>query len=330
MPKKTGKQNNWYTCTMKFYLIFVNILMLYSFNLFSEEIVVVQSVSNSRKTFIIDQGRTDGIAPGMESVFSTEDASYVAQAVESSRDHSMWRIMDREAAFSFDKGEIIVFNKSLESIYTQIPKLQEEINNRLTEEKRTKQDIDFDFVRLDYLKGIYIKKAFWIVRSSLSYAISESVSEAKDNESSRNGIQLELTYNKQWFDRLDWGVGIRIDKEKVIIDDPGLEIPTSRFFIVADLTYHFDFTDHVKNDFYASLGIGFGRSSTDVNGDVQSGSATLLPVFRLGYVNQFSRNMALLFEGTVEAVGQKETFESSGIEQSTNIINSKLTIGVRF
>jgi hypothetical protein len=43
----------------------------------------------------------------------------------------------------------------------------------------------------------------------------------------------------------------------------------------------------------------------------------------------FSKSAALLFEGSIESLSAREKFAST-VEQVTNIINVKLTFGLRF
>jgi len=94
-------------------------------------------------------------------------------------------------------------------------------------------------------------------------------------------------------------------------------------------TYHFvNFSDN-KNNFYLTIAAGIGRSETTIDGEITSGPVTLLPEVRVGYMMPFTKSMAMIFEGSVESLSTTESF-ADGTEQSTNILNMKASIGVRF
>jgi hypothetical protein len=94
-------------------------------------------------------------------------------------------------------------------------------------------------------------------------------------------------------------------------------------------TYHLlNFTTD-KNNFYLTLAAGIGKSETTVNSSVSSGTVTLLPEARIGYLMPFSPSVAMIFEGSVESLSAHEKFSDSS-EQVTNMLNLKFTIGLRF
>ena len=47
-----------------------------------EELVIVQAISTSKKTFVVNKGQEDGINLNAEAIFSTEDTSIVCRALK--------------------------------------------------------------------------------------------------------------------------------------------------------------------------------------------------------------------------------------------------------
>ena len=252
-------------------------------------------------------GKKDGISRGQESLFTTEDVSLAARAIEVSRHFSMWVLRDKNARIPFLKDSFVVFNNSIQNIYSEIP-----------------------FLKGKFAKAEYIPTHHWIIRMSFSQTLSESASEADDQISStRRGYQIEGMWQKEWNNSFSWGVGLRADNEVGLITDPALEIPTTRFFGIADLSYNFPRFEDSKNHIYASVGIGYGSTSSVINRVQGSGQAWVLPVARIGVQNNDFKTIAWLFEAVFESITSQEIFDD-GQQQTTNFINAKFGIGAKF
>ena len=123
--------------------------------------------------------------------------------------------------------------------------------------------------------------------------------------------------------------GLRLDNEVYRIEQPELDIPTRRIMGVVAATYHFvNFSDN-KNNFYLTVAAGIGQSETTVNDEKSSGVVTLIPEARLGYIMPFAKSVAMIFEGSVESLSATESFPD-GTKQTTNTLNMKASIGLRF
>lgn len=277
-----------------------------------ENLIVIQTVSNTQKTFVIQRGRSNGITPLQKGLFSTDKVSLVARVLEASRYFSLWEVSDPNAIIPFQKGQFVVYNNSLDPIWTKIPELRETLKRRILVKK--KRD----------------RTSYWTVRGSFSTAVSESISETPTGiTEKRNGFHTELVRMMPWQKRLDWGVGLRYDTETARIAEPELIIPTTRFYALLDITYSLSPPTDRADFWYTSLVIGLGRSSTTVDDAVSTGTSTILPGVRIGYKTHVGAGYSLLVEGQVEAVNQTEEFRD-GTEQQTQLVNLKANIGLRF
>lgn len=299
----------WYNPFMNKYLklLFPMILLSFSNFVLAEKIIIIQSVSDTQKTFVVQLGKKDGINQGQESLFSTEDVSLAARAVEVSRYFSLWELRDKNARIPFLKENFVVFSNSIQNIYSEIPLLK----GRFT-------------------KAAYVPTHHWIIRMSFSETLSESSSEADDQISAtRRGYQIEGMWQKELNKKFSWGVGARMDNEVGLITDPALEIPTTRLFAIAELSYNFPRFEDSKNHIYASVGLGYGTTTSEINRISGTGTAWALPVARIGVQNNNFNSLAWLFEAVFESITSQEIFED-GQQQTTNFINAKFGIGVKF
>ena len=277
-----------------------------------DEIAVVQSVSSSKKTIVLRRGNKQGITVGHQALLSTDKISVLCKATQVSRRHSLWEVVDPGANLPFEKGEFIVFNQSTESLFDQIPALQERLQAEI--KRRTK-----------------VFPPVWILRGGGSYGVYESVSDTTTSlVENRLGSQFEVTRYKRLMKRIEWGLGIRADVEVAILkSSPKLEIPTNRYFLMGEFLYHFPFLSTEKTHFYGGLGIGVGPSYTVVSSSVSTGYALALPVMRLGLQTDVTEEDSLIIEGVAEGVSMVETFDD-GTKQNTNIANLKIIVGWRF
>lgn len=278
-------------------------------NVFADdELIIVQAVSKSGKSFVIRRGAEQGVSIGQESLFSTKDASFTAKVIEVNRFFSLWNLKDNRGAVPFNKGEYVTFTNNIENIWTEIPKLQ--------------------FAPKEEL--VFKKSSNWIARMGYGIAMSESVSDTDvNNTASRSSIQFEALYANRFAVHWEWGMGFRLDRDNATLNETSLEVPTNRYMLTAELLYHF--ADFARSDDNMYLGVAFayGLSNTTINESISTGTTLVLPIIKVGYIKRVSPRYALVLEGSVEAIAQSESFEDTET-QTTNIVNSKFSIGVRF
>lgn len=274
-----------------------------------DELVIIQSVSTTQKTFVIRRGADDGVVIGQESLFSTENISLRMKCIEVTRYYSLWEVSNKRATIPFLKNNYVTYTNNLDRVTI-------EISDLVDAEK-------------EYSKVI-LKNNFWVFRSAISFTIFESISSTGANsESSRGGFQFELFKPTQIFPQVDWAWGLRYDTESVILKNNNLEIPSERILGMTEFTYNFEAFKKTNDNIYASLGAGLGTSTTDVNGEISSGYSIVAPVVRIGFNKAYSSNLVFLIEGTGEAISTTEEF-ANGVEQTTNLVNMKVTFGVKF
>ena len=185
----------------------------------NDELVIVQSVSTTLKTFVIRRGTDDGVALGQESLFSTTDISLRMKCIEISRYHSLWKLVEQRASIPFLKNEFITYTNNLDRITM-------EVSNLVEKEK-------------EYSR-IILKNNFWLFRTALSVTFFESISSTGANsDSSRGGIQFEIYRPREIYPAIEWAWGLRYDMESVILKDSNLEIPSTRILGMMEFTYNF-------------------------------------------------------------------------------------------
>jgi hypothetical protein len=308
------KMNNIYKLFLSMLFMTINTVTAYAakpvtLQLSNDELVIVQSVSTTLKTFVIRRGADDGVVLGQESLFSTTNISLRMKAVEVSRYYSLWKLSENRATIPFLKNDFITYTNDLDRVTVEVSKLVEK-------EKE--------------YSSIILRDDFWLFRTALSVTFFESISSTEANsESSRGGIQFEIFRPREIYPSIEWAWGLRYDSESVILDNSNLEIPSTRILGMMEFTYNFPAFKRTNDNIYASLGAGIGTSSTDVNGEVSSGYAIVTPVVRIGYNKAYSSNLVFIIEGTGEAISTTEAFDD-GTEQTTNLVNIKFTVGIKF
>lgn len=273
-----------------------------------DKLLIIQTVSISKKTFVIRKGFLDGIAVGQESLFTIRNAGVVASAIEVNRTMSIWEINDTRGTVTFEKGEYVTFSNSIENLILELPRL----------DKYAEKSLQFQ------------PQGHWVVKGNISYALSDTVSETKSSSSSsRAGYQLELLYSINFSHRWDFGFGMRYDTEVQRISEPVIDVPTTRLMGVTELNYLFNEAEESKSFFYIGAGLGYGISTTSVDTRVSSGPVFLLPVLKFGYLNFIGAGKWMIMEAAVESLGTTESF-TDGVEQTTTVVNSKISVGIKF
>ena len=273
----------------------------------ADEMVRVQTISKDRLTFVVGLGKGDGIMVGQQSLFSTRKISLSARAVEVSRYFSLWELSEKDSVVPFKKGQTISYSKRVNSIFLEIPRLYK------------LQDDSF-----------HKEKNYWIGKWYYSLSLSESVSGATSSDQLlRTGTHFEINYLKDWTTKLDWSFGVRYDQEVSKRQNPGLEVPNTKFFAIGDLYYHFSRLGESKVNPYLGLGFGIGYSVTSVSSNISKGYAMILPSVKGGFQTEFAENKFLLAEAAIESVSSTETF-TSGVEQKTSTLNAKASLGYKF
>jgi hypothetical protein len=85
------------------------------------ELVVIQAVSSTKRTFITRNGKRQGIIKGVTATFTSDNVSILARAVNVIGTHTQWEIINTEAHLPFEKGAIVTYSRSTEFLWTLSP-----------------------------------------------------------------------------------------------------------------------------------------------------------------------------------------------------------------
>ena len=170
------------------YILFFSVLLLLQKNNLEakekprEEIMVVQTVSTDRRSFVMGKGVKDGIVKGLEIIFANENASILCKAAVVNRNYSLWIPVDKNINVPFNKNEFISYNShaygniSLD-IVGDVNKITPEINYQ----------IEFSKFR---------NKDNFSLKASLDKGLSQSSSDVSaDKNSKRSGYSFSFEYN---------------------------------------------------------------------------------------------------------------------------------------
>jgi len=296
---------------------FISLLFFLSINIFAtDELAIIQTISNTKKTFVIQKGLKEGVSKGQEIVFSNETVSINCKAVEVNREYSLWKPLNQEVLIPFKKNEIVNLNSHLGgSIGIDVISSSDVLMPKPTPEETLK--------RMRHLNSIAL-------RFSYGGAISQNTSSiSPEKNSTKVGYDVGADYNFKFHPTFEGLIGLRFDSEIYRTSQPELDIPTTRTLLLAGLTYHLsEFSDN-SNNYYISLIGGIGKSSTTISGEVASGMALIIPQVRIGYLMTVSASSSLAIETSVESVSTKETF-SDQTEQNADVINLKISGAWRF
>lgn len=278
----------------------------------NDRLVLIKAVDQQKKTFIINQGAHDNIHLRQESLFSSEDISFRARAIEVARHNSLWELTDRRGAVPFEQDEAVVFSHNIKDVFHSVTRAQ-----ALEETIQVRSEIE------------WTKREYFNVRASLSFGLKESITDTPgDMNANRGGQQFEVLYNVPLIGPLDIGFGFRADFERLIQDDPSLEIPTTRYLGVAEISYRLPSFQN-GDFFYVAAAAGYGTSQTTVSGETNSGDVMVLPIAKVGYAKMVGRNRAFIVELVGESLSAIEKTPQD-VEQKSTIVNGKISVGLRF
>ncbi len=292
---------------MRFHHTFVFILLsLFSLSSFAYELIIIQAVSKTGKTFITRNGKRQGVQPGHTATFTAENVSVIARARTVTGNFTHWELVNPDLNMPFTKGEIVTLYPAKEYLWALAP------------EKVRKKYI---------LSQIPPKKQSFVFRGTFGRGISESVSDAPANAASRGSIGGEIYYEKDLGNHFAFDVGLRFDREA--INYQSSSFITNRSMLVVDFLYYFKMLEeYIPGKFFVALGFGAGYSSTEVEALKQSGTVAMLPGFKAGITYPFNYDWEFLIEAGVESLQTNEQQET-GDDQTTTQTNFKSSIGLR-
>jgi hypothetical protein len=271
------------------------------------ELILIQGVSSTKRSFITRNGKRQGIMPGVTGTFTAENVSILAKAINVSGSHTQWQVINSEAIFPFEKGAIVTYYPATEYLWALSPESE----------------------RAKYIKTLMPKaQRSWVFKGAITRGLSESVSEAPATATTRGGYLSEMYYERGISEHFNFDVGLRYERE--VVNYPGASFITKRAMLIGDLIYYFDaFREIMKGGkVYIGAGLGYGISNTSAVGLSQSGVVGMLPTVKLGLNLPFNDTWDFLIDNAFESLQTSEEQED-GRKQTTTQTNFKIGFGLR-
>lgn len=285
--------------------ILCSLILCASFQAFAYELLVVQAVSSSKKTFVTRNGKRQGVVENLTGTFTANDMALIAKAITVTSQFTQWQLVNENAKVPFEPGALVTYHPAQEYIWALNP----------------------EAARKKYMKELRPEiKRSWIVKGGMTKGLNETVSSAAPQNTSRGGVVMDVLYERL-YTNFAWDAGVRYENE--VVNLSGGSLITQRMMAVTDLLYYFDGLD----DFYSArvfiaIGMGYGQSSTEADGIRQSGFALLLPSAKIGMALPFNKEWDFMIESAFETLKSTEELEDK-TKQTTNQSNLRFAIGLR-
>lgn len=290
--------------TLKRFIFILFFLLSFSAQAF--ELIMIQAVSDTKRTFITRNGKRQGVIRGVTGTFTADDISVLAKAINVTGNFTQWELINQDAILPFEKGKIITYYAATEYIWA------------LTPESERRKYIKSEIPQL---------KHSWVFKGALTRGLSESVSDSPATVTNRGGFLGEIYYERDIHGPMAFDFGLRYERE--VVNYSGASFITSRSLAIADIIYYFEFLrEYVRGRFYLAAGAGYGMSNTSTVGLSQSGPVGLLPAVKMGISLPFDETWEFLTDGAFESLQTKEQQES-GRYQTTTQTNFKFGFGLR-
>lgn len=286
---------------------FLFLLLFVSASAHAFELIMIQAVSDTKRTFITRNGKRQGVQVGMTGTFTAEDFSILARAMNVTGNFTQWQIINQGTVVPFEKGTIVTYYPATEYIWALAPETE----------------------RQKYIKTeVPQSRRSWVFKGALTRGLSESVSDAPANTSRRGGFLGEVYYERDFYGPLAFDIGLRYERE--VINYEGASLTTKRSMAIADIIYYMNFfREYISGGrFYLAGGLGYGLSNTTTTGLEQSGPVSLLPAVKMGVSLPFNETWEFLFDGAFESLSTREEQEEGKV-QTTTQTNFKVGFGLR-
>ena len=273
-----------------------------------DELVLVQAVSASGKTFVIRRGVAEGVNKYQQSFFTNQGSSFAAVAIDVNRHYSLWKIEEGNARIPFAKRDRIIFTRGGGSIWAELPKIA-----------------DGDWEKLHFRPY-----QSWVLRFHYGLSLGESISSIEGGRyRDRQSLQFEGVYAKRFRTKMDWRAGLRWDREVSRLFSPTVDSIVHRYLAVGEINYYFEGTEVDTQHYYVGAGGGWGACSTSILNLTQWGTCLAFPMVRLGYEHR-KDVYAWIFELSVDSIYSRESLPGGRGRQTLNVVNSRLTFGIKF
>ena len=287
-------------------LCLILLTFLFSVQAWAYELIMIQAISQSKKTFITRNGKRQGLIPGMTATFTADDISILARATTVTGGYAQWELVNKDAIVPFEKGAMVTYYHAQEYLWALSPESE----------------------RRKYIKSqLATPRQSFVFKGALTRGLSESVSDASATNTKRGGFMGEMYYEKDIVYGVAFDLGLRYERE--VINYPGASLITKRSLLVADFLYYFNqLQDVINGRLYIGAGLGYGLSNTTTVGLSQSGPVLMLPTVKIGLSLPFNHDWEFLTDGAFESLQTNEE-QQDGRKQTTTQTNFKFGFGLR-
>ena len=292
---------------MRFHHIILTLLFILPGIARAYELVVIQGISETKKSFITRNGKRQGVISGMTGTFTSENISILAKAINVTGQYAQWEIINRDAIVPFQKGAMVTWYPAQEYLWALSPESE----------------------RKKYIKSqLVTTRSSFIFKGAITRGLSESVSDVQASNPTRGGYMGEVYYERPLTPNISFDLGLRYEQE--VINYTGVSLTTKRNIAIADVIYYFDGLKDLLGGgkIYIAAGIGYGYSSTETVGLSQSGPVGLLPAAKIGLSLPFSNDWDFLIDSAFESLQTREEQEDGRV-QTTTQTNLKMGVGLR-
>ncbi len=290
-------------------------------NLFADELVIVQTVSGTKETFVIRKGAEDGITPGQESLFTNNAISILAKAIEVTKNFSAWKPVMKNAVIPFKKDHYVIYSPSKEKIWQNIAEIHSQISVHQELKENLGEPPEFHCV----IKGGLAQS--FNTRTTLV---------SSESEIDRSGQSIEISFGKRVIPEFEMNFGFRLDAEKEKVTTKNSTLPitstSNRYMLTTDFTYHLGNNTRYNNpdsSFYVSLGAAYGQNRASILEHKTKGRAYVFPQAKIGMLRPLNQDRSLVFELIGEGINVVDNF-ANNTSQETTMFVGRATFGVRF
>jgi hypothetical protein len=291
---------------MNFRHAFIFLLMMISVSAHAFELIVIQAVSDTKRTFVTRNGKRQGLIQGLTGTFTAEDVSVLAKVISVTGNFAQWELVNPNASLPFEKGTIVTYYPAQEYIWALTPESE----------------------RRKYIKSEVPKtQSSLVFKGAFSRGLNESVSDAPADVSTRGSYMGEVYYEKDITPNLAFDIGVRHERE--VVNYPAASFVTRRTMLITDIIYYFDnFKEYLRGRLFLAAGVGYGLSNTSTIGISQSGVVGLLPAAKIGLSMPFDDTWEFVTDAAFETLQTKEE-QAGGRIQTTNQANFRFGFGLR-
>lgn len=267
----------------------------------------IKSISGDKKSFILRQGRFDGIVEGSIFVFKAKELSFSAIAKKVSRYYSHWQVLNPGLQIPVSSDEFVVAYKGKDYLWTHHDGNM--ITKRHKEALRpTTKWVEINFF---YLKGL-----------------TESTSNVLETvEVSRNGLGFKGSYFREISVPFYWSLSFLFERESIDIRAGELKTDLMAFnlglhYISQPISIFYD------GRFRLGVLLGAGITNTVSSASSQSGQSLILPALQGGFMFQVSPKLSWSLDLGFESRSTQERVQRE--KQSTDQLNFKILFGFQY